>query len=293
MPVAVSIQVKSYDRNVRVTVSDPVSSRRAELATFLRMRRAELKPEDVELRVRPGRRNTPGLRREEVAQISGVGVTWYTWLEQGRPITATAHVIDAMARALRLDEEAHWHLRRLAGLPNPGPEEGPERSTPELDRLLAALEPAPACLLGQRFDFVAWNETFAALWDPGGLPEGRRNLMWLTFADPVHRRTWVEWEDRSRILLAEFRAAAGQHAGDLGFAELIDALHDASPEFRALWRHYAVKQSINGLITVRHPTAGIIKLDVIELGVRAQPSLTLAAQIPVRPLDRKKLATSL
>ena len=64
------------------------------------------------------------------------------------------------------------------------------------------------------------DETFAALWDPGGLPEGRRNLMWLTFADPVHRRTWVEWEDRSRILLAEFRAAAGQHAGDLGFVEL-------------------------------------------------------------------------
>jgi hypothetical protein len=169
----------------------------------------------------------------------------------------------------------------------------PEGATPELTRLLAALVPAPACLLGQRFDFVAWNETFAALWDPGGLPEGRRNLMWLTFADPIHRRRWVDWDDRSRILLAQFRAAAGRHAGDALFNELIDALRAASPEFRALWPHYLVKQSITGPISIRHPTAGIIKLDVIELGVSAHPSLTLVVQIPVRAVDRKKLATLL
>jgi transcriptional regulator with XRE-family HTH domain len=274
-------------------VSDPVTSRRAELASFLRVRRGELKPEDVGLRVPPGRRNTPGLRREEVAQISGVGVTWYTWLEQGRSITASAHVIDALARGLRLDQENHRHLRHLAGLPTPEPDQMPEGATPELTRLLAALVPAPACLLGQRFDFVAWNETFAALWDPGGLPEGRRNLMWLTFADPVHRRRWVDWDDRSRILLAQFRAAAGRHAGDARFNELIDALRAASPEFRALWPRYLVKQSITGPISIRHPTAGVIKLDVIELGVSAHPSLTLVVQIPVRPVDRKKLATFL
>ena len=105
---------------------------------------------------------------------------------------ASAHVIDALARAFRLDRENHCHLRHLAGLPTPEPDQMPEGATPESDRLLAALMPAPACLLGPRFDFVAWNETFAALWDPGGLPEGRRNLMWLTFADPVHRRRWVD-----------------------------------------------------------------------------------------------------
>ena len=279
--------------SLRTTVSGAVTSRRAELATFLRIRRAELKPEDVGLRVPPGRRNTPGLRREEVAQISGVGVTWYTWLEQGRSITASAHVIDALARGLRLDRENHRHLRHLAGLPTPEPDQMPEGATPELTRLLAALVPAPACLLGQRFDFVAWNESFAALWDPGGLPEGRRNLMWLTFADPVHRRRWVDWDDRSRILLAQFRAAAGRHAGDARFNELIDALRAASPEFRALWPRYLVKQSITGPISIRHPTAGVIKLDVIELGVSAHPSLTLVVQIPVRPVDRKKLASLL
>jgi transcriptional regulator with XRE-family HTH domain len=274
-------------------MTDLVASRRAELATYLRIRRGELKPGDVGLRASPGRRKTPGLRREEVAQISGVGVTWYTWLEQGRPITASAHVIDALAHGLRLDRENHCHLRHLAGLPTPEADRMPEGATPELKRLLAALVPAPACLLGQRFDFVAWNETFAALWDPGGLPEGRRNLMWLTFADPVHRRRWVNWDDQSRILLAQFRAAAGRHAGDAQFKELIDALRAASPEFRTLWSHYLVKQAITGAISIRYPPGGIVKLDAIELRVSAHPSLTLIAQIPVRPVDRKKLAAFL
>ncbi len=272
---------------------DPVVSKHAELAAFLRARRADLKPEDVGLHPAPGRRNTPGLRREEVAQISGVGVTWYTWLEQGRVITASAHVIDALGRALHLDREAHCHLRYLADLPVPEPDQMPDGATPELDRLLATLMPAPACLLGPRFDFVAWNEMFAKLWDPAGLPSGRQNVLWLAFADPAHRRTWVNWGDRSRALLAEFRAAAGQHAGDARFAELIDALNEASQEFRTRWSHYEVSQSINGPITIRHPEAGIIKLDVIELRVSGHSSLTLAVHVPVRPLDHKKLTALL
>ncbi|MDA8280990.1 MAG: helix-turn-helix transcriptional regulator [Actinomycetota bacterium] len=274
---------------MRTAASDPVASRHAELAAFLRARRADLKPEDVGLHPPPGRRNTPGLRREEVAQISGVGVTWYTWLEQGRVVATSAHVIDALARAFRLDREAHHHLRFLADLPVPEPDQMPDGASPELDRLLATLMPAPACLLGPRFDFIAWNEIFATLWDPAGLPPGRRNVMWLAFADPAHRRTWVNWGDRSRILLAEFRAAAGQHAGDVRFAELVEALNEASTEFRLWWSHYEVRQSITGPITIRHPGAGIIKLDVIELRVSAHPSLTLAVHVPVTPLDRKKL----
>jgi transcriptional regulator with XRE-family HTH domain len=274
---------------VRTVLSDPEASRHAELAAFLRARRADLQPEDVGLYPPSGRRNTPGLRREEVAQISGVGLTWYTWIEQGRVITTSAHVIDALARALRLDREAHSHLRQLADLPDLEPNQMPDRATPELDRLLTTLMPAPACLLGPRLDFVAWNENFATLWDPAALPPDRQNVMWLAFADAAHRRTWVNWGDRSRVLLAEFRAAAGQHAGDPRFAELIDALNDASAEFRAWWSHYEVRQSITGPITLRHPGAGIIKLDVIELRVGAHPSLTLAVHVPSRPVDRKKL----
>jgi transcriptional regulator with XRE-family HTH domain len=261
----------------------------AELAAFLRARRAELQPEDVGISLPPGRRNTPGLRREEVAQISGVGVTWYTWLEQGRQITTSAHVIDALAQAFRLDREAYCHLRYLADLPVPEPDQVPNSVTPELDRLLATLVPAPACLLGPRFDFVAWNVVFAKLWDPASLPPGRCNVMWLAFADPHHRRTLVNWGDRSRVLLAEFRAEADHHPGDARFAELIDALNDASTEFRLWWSRYEIRQSIAGPITVRHPRVGLIKLDVVELRVTNHPSLRLAVHVPVRALDHTKL----
>ncbi|MHB1929052.1 MAG: MmyB family transcriptional regulator [Acidimicrobiales bacterium] len=191
---------------------------------------------------------------------------------------------------------------RLAPRPR-GPQSPPStrrpprsRTRPDARRRNPRARPAPRHLdagpglsPGPRFDFVAWNENFATLWDPAGLAPERRNVMWLAFADPAHRRTWVNWGDRSRVLLAEFRAAAGQHAGDPRFAELIDALNEASAEFRAWWSHYEVRQSITGPITLRHPGAGIIKLDVIELRVSAHPSLTLAVHVPSRPVDRKKL----
>lgn len=275
---------------MRTSASDPEAPRHAELAAFLRARRAALQPEDVGLRPPPGRRNTPGLRREEVTQISGVSVTWYTWLEQGRNVTTSAQVIDALALAFHLDREAHRHLRYLAGIPLAEPDQMPDGATPDLHRLLDLLLPAPACVLGPRFDFLAWNDTFATIWNPAALPDDRRNLMWLTFADPLHRRTWADWEARSRTLLGEFRAAYGQHSGDARFAELVEALNEVSSEFRSWWQHYDVRQSITGPLAIRHPGVGTIRLDVIELRVGAHPSIALAVQVPARPSDRKKLA---
>ena len=148
------------------------AARRAELASFLRARRANLQPADVNLCPPPGRRNTPGLRREEVAQISGVGMTWYTWLEQARPITISGHVIDALAQAFRLDHDSHRHLRQLAGLPVPEPDQMPEPAAAELTRLLDVLSPAPACIFGPRFNYVAWNDSYGSLWHPDALPAG-------------------------------------------------------------------------------------------------------------------------
>jgi hypothetical protein len=168
--------------------ADQDAARRAELAAYLRARRESLQPADVGLRPPPTRRNTPGLRREEVAQISGVGLTWYTWLEQARPITTTPSVIDALAQALRLDREAHAHLRCLAGLPLPGPDQPPDDPDDDLRRLLDLVLPAPACIIGPRFDIVACNETFTCMWHPDTLPTGRRNVMWMAFCEPERER---------------------------------------------------------------------------------------------------------
>ena len=272
---------------------DPDAARRAELAAFLKARRAALQPADVGLTALPGKRKTPGLRREEVAQISGVGHTWYTWLEQARPVTISEAVIDALARALRLDQDAHGHLRYLAGFPTTQPDQHRDGVSSQYVRFLDTVMPAPACLLDPRFDFVAWNDAFASIWDPGALPPDRRNAMWLTFADPSYRQVWVNWEERSRVLLAEFRAAAGRHNGDARFTEIIEVLSDASSEFRSRWSHYEVKQSIAGTLAIRLPSVGTIRFDVVDLRVSAAEVLTVAVHMPARPSDQRKLAAVL
>lgn len=272
---------------------DPDAAQRAELAAFLKARRAFLQPEDVGLAILPGRRRAPGLRREEVAQLSGVGLTWYTWLEQARPVTISRAVIEALGRALCLDHEAHEHLRCLAGFPTTSLPQLDDHARPELGRLLDAMLPAPACLFDPRFDLLAWNDAFAKIWHPAALPPHRCNVMWLAFADPAHRQVWVNWEERSRTLLAEFRAAAGRHAGDPRFAELVDALTATSAEFRSWWTQYEVKQSITGPLTIRVPSIGTINYDVVDLQVSATEALTVSVHVPVRPSDHRKTAAIL
>ncbi|MHB1510553.1 MAG: helix-turn-helix transcriptional regulator [Acidimicrobiales bacterium] len=275
---------------MRTAVSDPVTARRAELADFLRARRADLHPEDLGLESFPVRRNTPGLRREEVAAAAGVSLAWYASLEQGRPGDPSLQVIDTIARTLRLDDESHRHLRRLAGLAVPEPDQTPDDVGPQLTRLLTAIEPAPACLLDLHFDFAAWNQPFDRLWQPGSLPTGRRNLMWLYLAKGTATATVVGWEERSRHLLGQFREAAAEHRGDERFDELIDALGQESEQFRAWWPLHRVEQALTGQIAIRRPPIGVIRLDVTELKVASRPALTLCAQVPSRPSDNAKLA---
>lgn len=282
-----------YDQRVSGARPDPDAAQRAELAAFLKARRALLQPEDVGLAVLPGRRRAPGLRREEVVELSGVGLTWYTWLEQGRPVTISQDVVEALGHGLRLDAEAHEHLRGLAGFPAVEAGQLVDHARPELARLLDTVMPAPACIFDQRFDFVAWNDTFAAIWDPAALPQDRHNVMWLAFADPAHRQVWVNWEERSWTLLAEFRAAAARHPGDARFAELIAALSATSSEFRSWWTQYEVKHSITGPLKIRLQSVGTINFDVIDLRVSGAEGITLSAHVPARPSDHRKTASLL
>jgi transcriptional regulator with XRE-family HTH domain len=274
---------------MRTAASDPAAARRAELADFLRARRADLRPADIGIDMLPGRRNTPGLRREELAAAAGVSLAWYVSLEQGRPGDPSPQVIDALARTLRLDDESHRHLRRLAGLPVPEPDQTPETVTPQLARLLTALKPASACLLDLHFDFVAWNDPFDRLWQPGSLPVRRCNLMWLYFAKNTATATVVGREERSRHLLGQFRELAAEHHGDARFDELIGALHHESKQFRAWWPQHHVEQALTSQIAVRRPSLGVIRLDVTELKIAANPSLTICTQVPAGQSDQEKL----
>src|SRR5262245_44933232 len=162
--------------------------RRAELADFLRNRREAIRPEDVGL-PGGGRRRTPGLRREGVAQLAGVGTTWYTWLEQGRDVRASGSVLEAIAGALQLTPAERGHLILLGRGEEVRPCKGPkEKVHPTVARLVEGLDPNPACITGRRYDFLAWNDAHSAVFgDPGEMADGRQNFLWSVFTDPARR----------------------------------------------------------------------------------------------------------
>jgi transcriptional regulator with XRE-family HTH domain len=270
--------------------------RRGELAAFLRAQRDRLAPADVGLPdgSASGRRRTPGLRREEVAQLSGVGVTWYTWLEQGRDISASVQVIDALARALLLTPDQHRHLRELAGQPPPEPSAPPGDLLPRLQLLVDAVAPSPASVYDRYFDYLVWNESYAKVrHDPGTLPPGRRNMLWMMFTDPVNQARMVHWAEAARAVLSQFRAAAGRHPDDPRFAELVAALTAASPQFRDWWAEYPVRYFRPATIAIRHERAGLIALQMYQLRLADQPDLVLVMQVPAGPVHQDRVGTLL
>jgi transcriptional regulator with XRE-family HTH domain len=251
--------------------------RRAELADFLRMRRASLKPADVGL-PGGGRRRTPGLRREEVAGLAGVGTTWYTWLEQGRDVRASLDVLEALSRALRLTTTERTHLVLLGRGEEPPPCKPPaERVTPTLKRMVQSLDPNPAFILGRRWDYLAWNRAACAVFgDLARIPRAARNHVWLTFMDPARRELFSGWEASMRLLVARFRADSARHLGDPGFEELIHALRQASPEFCKQWQRHEVARTGSGRKEIRHPIAGTLVFEHAAFNPMDAPEQRLA-----------------
>jgi len=251
---------------------------RTELAEFLRSRRERVMPADVGL-LHTGRRRTPGLRREEVAQVAGVGVTWYTWLEQGRRITVSAHFLDCIARALRLDAAERAHLLTLAqdrpAAVVPEPAVGPA-----LIRMLEAIG-GPAYIATAILDVLAWNRALSAVFgDLAPLPPGERNMLWLMFASPRHRAAIPNWEESARAMLARFRVEFGRDRHDARFLALIDRLNAASPEFRAWWPEHHV--SFRGEGPKRFTVAGIgeMALDQNTFLLEQMPGTRLVVYSP-------------
>jgi transcriptional regulator with XRE-family HTH domain len=259
--------------------------RRDDLAEFLRARRAAVNPRDVGLpepdRHDSGRRRAPGLRREEVALLAGVSVSWYTWLEQGRPINASRQVLDALARTMRLDAAQHAHLLALAS--------DPESSSPvDIDvpdaiaRLLGALDPSPAYVLGPRWEFLAWNDAQARLFPQVTELESRqRNLLWIVFAAPSIRDLIVDWENEARFLLAQFRADTASMRDDPLVAELVGELRDTSDEFRTWWAQHDVSGFHTRLRRYHHLAAGDLIFEYQLLASVEWPQLRVVAQLPV------------
>ncbi len=239
--------------------------RRRELAAFLRSRRERIAPQQVGLPP-ANRRRTPGLRREEVATLAGVGVTWYTWLEQGRDINASQQVLDAVARTLLLDAHERAHLFTLAGTADDSAAAECRSLPPTVQVLLERLDPYPACVRNPRFDILAYNHTYGQLFgDLGALPFGERNSLWLLFTDPARRAAIVDWDDTARRMVAEYRAAMAEHVAEPTWKCLVTRISAVSKEFAELWDRHDVAAPENRTKRFLHPRAGLLSLDYTHL----------------------------
>ncbi|MGW8575140.1 helix-turn-helix transcriptional regulator [Streptomyces niveus] len=233
------------------------------LGEFLRARRARVRPEDVGLPGLLGRRRVAGLRREELSQLAGVSVSYYTRLEQGQSVHASHGVLNALATALRLDEHEHAHLRELASrrqLPRTRPPA--ERVDPLTRDLLRSVGNTPALVLGRRTDVLAWNPPAHALLaghlDPAApdRPGDRPNLSRMVFLDPRTRDLYVDWERKAQAVVGSLRQIAGHHPEDALLASLVGELSTACPEFAELWSDHRVRPCEADSYRLRHPLVG-------------------------------------
>jgi len=263
--------------------------RRRELAEFLRTRRGRLRPADIGLA--PGvRRRTPGLRREEVAQEAGVGVTWYTWLEQGRPIKASGQVLDAIARALRLDDAEREHLYKLADLPLRVTAMPSLVVSPAVTEVVTTLDPLPAVLINARWDVLHANEAYEQLfarWHDN--PCESHNMLWCIFMEPKVRTRYLNFEEEAPRSVAQLRATFAGHLGEPVWTEFIRAMTEGSEDFARMWaRHDVARPGVR----IKHfldPRAGLLRFVTTSFAVTEMPECRIIVYTPADDETRTRL----
>ncbi|MFF2038871.1 helix-turn-helix transcriptional regulator [Kitasatospora sp. NPDC058170] len=265
--------------------------RRTELSGFLKACRARVTPEDVGLP--PGlRRRTPGLRREEVAQLAGVGVTWYTWLEQGRPINASEQVLTAVARALRLDATEREHLFRLAGVSaKPQAQPDPSILDPSTQLILDALMPLPAAVSNTRFDVLAFNAGYESLFAASRARAGdwHFNSIWCTVTAPPCCNPFLNRAEALPQMVAVLRSAYGKHIGEPAWEKHVQGLAARSEEFRELWARQEVAPPRTSLRVFRHPVVGVLRLNASYLTIPGVPETYVVVYTPEGPEERERI----
>ena len=259
----------------------PADQRRM-LGAFLRARREALAPARVDGRALfPGRRRTPGLRREEVAQLCGISTTWYSWIEQGRDVSLSAASLARLSDALRLTAAERTYLFELSQCrdPAPHPAREPDGLVPAELRGVLEATAAPAYLLDRRWSALAWNAAAGHLFAPW-LESGEPCLLRYVFLDPGARDFLDDWEDRARRVIAEFRADTARSPGDAGLKALIDHLIEVSPAFARLWGSHMVLTREGGLRRFRHPSDGLLAYEQITLVPASHPEHRIVVLLP-------------
>jgi transcriptional regulator with XRE-family HTH domain len=250
-----------------------------ELGDFLRSRRTRLNPKAVGLPT-GRRRRTPGLRREEVAELAGIGVDWYIRLEQGRSVSPSVTTVDSLARALRLTKVEHAHLRQLTQHADRKP--FVRETVPEtLKRMVEGLN-QPAYITGRRWDVLCWNAAAEEIFAFAKVPEEDRNTLISVLTNPATRRRFgASWAPQARQIVAQFRATHDLWAGDPAFRELLERLDRGCPEFAGWWKAHDIKGSAAGLKTITHPKKGALRFEHASFQANDDPALRLIIYTPV------------
>ncbi|MBK3643354.1 helix-turn-helix transcriptional regulator [Streptomyces sp. MBT33] len=257
----------------------------SELGDFLRTRRAALRPEDVGITPHPTRRRVSGLRREELAMLAGVSITHYTRLEQGRALSASDSVLDAIARTLRLTDDETAHLKDLARPTKAARPTTPraEQASPSARQLLAAMSEVPALVLDRRNDVLAWNRLGHALLaghlpaDSPEMPSTRPNVTRMLFLDDRYRALYTDWHDEAQLAVASLRLIAGRHPDDRRLTELVGQLTVQCDEFASRWARHPVRTCTSGVKQLRHPLVGTMDLSFENLVIPGSSGQRLIA----------------
>jgi len=259
------------------------------LGTFLRDRRARM--DAAAFGFSGGRRRTPGLRREEVAQRANISATWYTWLEQGRGGAPSADVLNRIAGGLMLTEPEREHLFVLGlGHPPEATYRASDEVTPRLQRVLDALEFSPAIVKTPTWDVVAWNAAAATLLtDYATLPRDQRNILRLMFTNASIKAAQEDWLNVARYVVGTFRADAARAGAGAEISQLVEELSRLSPEFDALWRDNNVARHADGLKRLHHPVHGLLELEFSAFAVDGRPDLGMIVYNPATPETARRI----
>ena len=253
--------------------------RRRELGDFVRAQRERVAPAAVGL-VAARRRRTPGLRREEVAELAGLSTTWYTWIEQGRDVSVSPTALARLAQALRLDRAQRQYLFELAGKrdPDPGASAIDELPGPVVASVGAIA--APAYILDRNWNAQAWNTAAQRLFIGWLDQPGDRNLLKFIFLRPGARSLIFDWEQRARRVVAEFRAHCGARLDEAGLRVLIDELRRLSPDFAAMWEQHGVLGREGGERTFNHPEDGFVRFEQVTFELAGHADVKLTILVP-------------
>lgn len=268
---------------------DNSKQRYRELGDFLKTRRAKILPSQVGL-PEGMRRRTPGLRREEVASLAGIGLTWYTWIEQGRPIQVSTQVLESLARVLMLDKQEIIHLYNLAQqVPPTSFPSYNETVNPMLQHVLDSLEFSPAMIMDARWNVIAWNRVAAKLsLDFGKINFYKRNLIRIMFTNEEYKKTFTDWSSAAKGMVARFRTACGKFIDDPWIEEFVNELKSESAEFDLWWPMQNVKMEEERFKSVIHPVLGQLDFEETSYMVSDNTSLNMTVFTPLAGTDTKE-----